>query len=94
VTQSRDVEARIHAEADAQAAAPDDDALARFPYTRQALDETLRLYPPGWLLTRRSIARSRINDLDLPAGTDVLVSPYLVHRHPRYWRDGKEALSQ
>ena len=58
------------------------------PVRRRALDETLRLYPPGWLLTRRSIARSRIGGFELPADTDVLVSPYLVHRHPRYWRDG------
>ena len=28
-----------------------------------------------------------MGELELPAGTDVLVSPYLVHRHPRYWRD-------
>ena len=58
LTQSPDVEARIHAEVDAAdgRACPSYDALARFPYVRRALDETLRLYPPGWLLTRRSIA--------------------------------------
>jgi cytochrome P450 len=60
----------------------------RFPYTRRALDEALRLYPPGWLLTRRSIAQSRIGGFDLPEDTDILVSPYLVHRHPQHWRDG------
>ena len=52
--------ARLHAEVDAG----DDDAarLRRsraLPYARRAIDETLRLYPPGWLLTRRSIARRR-----------------------------------
>ncbi|MFO1314274.1 MAG: cytochrome P450 [Burkholderiales bacterium] len=82
------VAARIHAEVDAASDAPPGyDDLARFPYVRRTLDETLRLYPPGWLLTRRSLADSRVGDYALPAGTDVLVSPYLVQRHPRYWPD-------
>lgn len=80
------VESRLHAELDdAGDAPPSYDDLARFAYARRAIDETLRLYPPGWLLTRRSIAASTIGAFDLPAGTDVLVSPYLVHRHPRHW---------
>jgi cytochrome P450 len=87
LTQSPEVEQRLHLEVNAQADAPRYDELQRFPYTRRALDEALRLYPPGWLLTRRSIARSRIGAFDLPGDTDVLVSPYLVHRHPQYWRD-------
>lgn len=88
LTQSPEVETAIHAELGAQSDPPGHDDLSRYPCTRRALDEALRLYPPGWLLTRRSIARSRIGGFELPAKTDVLVSPYLVHRHPRYWRDG------
>lgn len=80
--------ARLHAEVDAAGdALPGYDDLARLPYARQAIDEALRLYPPGWLLTRRSLAASTIGGYALPAGTDVLVSPYLVQRHPRYWPD-------
>ncbi len=88
LAQAPAVAARIHAEVDAAGdALPDYDGLARYPYCRRALDETLRLYPPGWLLTRRSLAASTIGDYALPAGTDVLVSPYLIQRHPRYWPD-------
>ena len=73
LTQSPDVAARLHAEVDAGGDAPPGyDDLQAFPYTRRALDETLRLYPPGWLLTRRSIADSAIGGFALPAGTDVL----------------------
>jgi cytochrome P450 len=80
------VEAQLHEELDARDAhAPAYERLGDFPYARRALDETLRLYPPGWLLTRRSIAASAIAGYDVPAGTDVLVSPYLVHRHPEFW---------
>jgi cytochrome P450 len=86
LTQSPKVAARLRAEVDAgQEVPPRYDALPAYPYTRQALDETLRLYPPGWLLTRRSTAPSTLAGFALPAGTDVLVSPYLVQRHPRYW---------
>jgi len=66
-------------------AAPTYDALDGFPYIRRALDEALRLYPPGWLLTRRSLASATLGPYALPAGTDVLISPYLVQRHPDWW---------
>jgi len=86
LTQSPEVEARIHDELDrGESSPPSYDALATFPYIRRTLDETLRLYPPGWLLTRRSIAASQIAGFELPAATDVLVSPYLIHRHPDFW---------
>jgi cytochrome P450 len=87
VTQWPGIEDRLHAELDAQSDAPTYEALELYPFVRRALDEALRMYPPGWLLTRRSIARTRIGDFDVPAKADVLVSPYLVHRHPRYWQD-------
>jgi len=88
LAQSPDAAARIHAEVDAASdALPGYDDLARFPYARRAIDEALRMYPPGWLLTRRALAAATIGGYALPAGTDVLISPYLVQRHPRYWRD-------
>lgn len=87
LAQTPAVAARVHAELDAADGLPAYEDLPHFPYVRRALDETLRLYPPGWLLTRRSIAASRLKEYDMPAGTDVLVSPYLVQRHPAYWPD-------
>ncbi len=59
--------------------------LIRLPYTRQVVDESMRLYPPGWLLTRRSIGPDMLGGYQVPPGTDVFISPYLVHRHPRHW---------
>ncbi len=87
LAQSPAVAERVHAEVDAVDGLPAYEELVHFPYVRRALDETLRLYPPGWLLTRRSIAASRLRGFDMPAGTDVLVSPYLVQRNPAYWPD-------
>jgi cytochrome P450 len=88
LSQHPDAEQRLHDEIDALPAAPATmDAVAQFPYTRQVIEETLRLYPPGWLLTRRSIATDRISGYDIAPNTDVFISPYLVHRHPDFWPD-------
>ena len=51
------------------------------------IDETLRLYPPGWLLSRRAVGPDVLSGYEIPAGADVLLPLYLLHRHPRYWRD-------
>ncbi len=56
-------------------------------YTGQVLMEVMRLYPPGWLLTRRSSRDSALGQSQCPAGADVFVSPYLIHRHPEHWAD-------
>ena len=54
-------------------------------YTQQALEETLRLYPPVWLFTRRSHATDELDDYDVPPGTDIYLSPYILHRTDHYW---------
>ncbi|WP_426363725.1 cytochrome P450 [Streptomyces sp. E-08] len=49
------------------------------------LSETLRLYPTGWLLPRTAVADGTLDGWALPAGTDLLVCPYLTHRDPEVW---------
>ncbi len=88
MTQAPDAAQQLHAEVDAAGRdRPGYDDLGNLTYTRRAIDETLRLYPPGWLLTRRSVAPDTIGEFWLPGGTEVLISPYLVHRHPALWTD-------
>lgn len=45
-------------------------------------DEAMRLYPPGWLITRKALAEDTVDGHTIPAGALVLISPFLVHRHP------------
>ncbi len=59
--------------------------VSQLRYMRQVLRETLRLYPPAWLLTRKAVDEDEIAGFRVPAGTDIFLSPYLVHRHPRFW---------
>lgn len=55
--------------------------------TQQVLDESMRLYPPVWVITRQAFADDHFNGIDIPAGTDILIPPYLMHRNPAYWPD-------
>jgi enediyne biosynthesis protein E7 len=88
LSQHPEADARLHAEIES---VPEDDAppslaqMEALPYTQQVVNEALRLYPPGWLLSRRTIGADVLAGFAVPAGTDVLLSPYLLHRHPRYW---------
>jgi cytochrome P450 len=59
----------------------------QLPWTRAVVDEALRLYPPAWALSRRSHAADVIGDLHVPAGTLVIVSPWLLHRRADSWSD-------
>jgi cytochrome P450 len=60
--------------------------LQKFTYTRQILDEALRLYPPVWLITRKAQHDDRLGDYVVPAGTEIYFSPYLIQRHPDLWK--------
>ena len=60
-------------------------ASENFRYTQAVLQEAMRLYPPGWLLSRRTIAADVLSGYAVPAGADVMLSPYLIQRHPDHW---------
>jgi cytochrome P450 len=66
---------------------PNVDDLPKLAYTRKVIDETLRLYPAGWLLTRRALKDDQLGDYFVPAGTEIYISPYFIHRHPDLWED-------
>lgn len=84
-----EADARMHAEIEAapELAAPGLGPMEQLTYTQNVINEALRLYPPGWLLSRRSIEADVLCGYEIPAGTDVLLSPYLLHRHPQYWKE-------
>jgi len=64
--------------------------LAQLPLTRAIFDETLRLYPPAWIITRRAIAADKLGDGEIPANGLILISPYVVHRHPGFWPEPEQ----
>jgi cytochrome P450 len=57
----------------------------RLPYARAVIDETLRLYPPAWLITRNSLGDDLLGGYEVPEGSLIIMSPWLLHRHPDVW---------
>jgi len=88
VAKHPDVEAKLISEARVlvpNVSAVTAENLAAMQYTQQTLEEALRLYPPVWLFTRRSVAEDELDAYDIPAGTDIYLSPYILHRTDHYW---------
>jgi len=59
--------------------------VAELVYTRRVIEETLRLYPPSWVLSRIARADDEIGGYRIPAGAVVQLSPYVTHRRPELW---------
>jgi cytochrome P450 len=89
LAQHPEVEVRLCTELAAQAhdTAPTLAQMEALTYAGQVLNETMRLYPPGWLLSRRTIGPDVLAGYEIGARADVLLPLYLLHRHPRYWKD-------
>ena len=56
-------------------------------YTGRVIDESMRLLPPGWLFGRSPIEDDVVGGFAVPAGTLVMISSYITHRHPDFWPD-------
>jgi enediyne biosynthesis protein E7 len=89
LSQHPEAEARLHAEIDAapEWPAPELAQIEALGWTQQVVNEALRLYPPGWLLSRRTIEADVLGGYGVPPRTNVLLPLYLLHRHPRFWKN-------
>ena len=92
LARSPEVEEKLHEElrevVRGEAARYED--IEQLVYTRAVLTESLRLYPPAWILTRRAIEDHQIGATTIRAGTIVVVSQYLIHRDARFFPDPLE----
>jgi cytochrome P450 len=61
--------------------------IPALPFARAVLAESLRLRPPAWVIARSAIADHDIHGIRVPAGALVLISPFLMHRDPRFYPD-------
>ena len=62
------------------------DRLEREPGdARMVVQESLRMYPPAWVLGRRALDHDRIGGVDVAPGASVAISPLTMHRDPGYW---------
>jgi unspecific monooxygenase len=61
--------------------------IERLKFTRAVIDETMRLYPPAFLIARAAIAPDAIAGLPVRKRDVILVAPWLLHRHEKLWHD-------
>lgn len=61
--------------------------LPRLPYTRQVVQESLRLYPPAWSIPRESYGADEVGGFRIEPRSSLFVTPYFTHRHPNFWDD-------
>lgn len=87
LSQHPQVERRLHDELRAALGGrmPTLEDLPSLPYTRMVLEETLRLYPPGTIFSRKAIAADEVCGYLIPANSMLIISPYATQHHPGVW---------
>jgi cytochrome P450 len=61
--------------------------LDRLKFTRAVVDETMRLYPPAFLIARSAAAADVVAGIPVRKHDVMLIAPWLLHRHEKLWRD-------
>jgi len=87
ISQHPDVEQKLANELNGLPSTSEFDDLSKFPYTRQVIEETMRLYPAGWLITRSALHDDQLGKYFVPAGTEIYIPPYFIQRNPVLWEE-------
>jgi cytochrome P450 len=87
LSQSPEIESRLHEELDRvlQGRQPTMADIPKLSYVEQVVTESMRLYPPAWIIGRRAIHEYAIEDYVMPARSIVVICPYIVQRDPRFF---------
>ena len=63
------------------------DFIKAAPYTKQVIEEGMRLYPPAYFIDRVNYKADAYKDFEYPKGSSLLFSIYEIHRHPDLWEE-------
>jgi cytochrome P450 len=82
-----DVEVRLHDEVDERLGGREPSAsdVQSLDLVTRVLNESMRLYPPIWILERYVLEDDEIGGYEIPRGSTVVICPYALHRHPAFW---------
>jgi cytochrome P450 len=64
--------------------------IPRLTWTAAVFNEAMRLYPPAWMMAGRLVTERVVCGYELAAGSVMILSPYVVHRDPRWWADPQD----
>ncbi len=89
LSQTPDVERRVHEEVDRVLSGrlPEVADVDRLPYVTRVVTESMRLYPPAWLVGRRAINEYGIDGYYVPPRSIILMCEWIVHRDGRHYPD-------
>jgi len=89
ISQAPDIEKKLHQELDEVLGGrtPEFADVEKLKYTRAILDETMRLYPPVPILSRQALKEDEIRGKKIPAGSLVLIVPWIIQRHQKFWKN-------
>jgi len=87
ISQHPEVEQRLANELQTLTTSFEFEDLPKFPYARQIIEETMRLYPAGWSVSRKALGDDWLGDYFVPAGTEIYLPPYFIQRHPELWEE-------
>jgi cytochrome P450 len=92
LSQNPEAESRLHEELDRSLAgrAPAFDDLPNLKYAEAVIAESMRLYPPAWVIGRLAVEEHEFNGYKVAPRSLVLVSEYAMHRDPRFWEAPEE----
>jgi cytochrome P450 len=87
LSQHPEVEQKLHSELDHVLCgrAPAFSDLPALPYTDTVIKESMRLYPPAWSLARTVVSEIEVRGYRIPAGSNLVMSQWIMHRDPRYF---------
>ena len=92
LSKNPDAEATLNSELDTVIGSrpPTIEDIPRLPYAEKIVSESIRLFPPAWGIGRRSLVDQQIGSYRVPAGSVVLLSPFVTHRDPRFYSQPDE----
>jgi cytochrome P450 len=92
VAQHPEVEEKLLKELDSEAAEASlmAGSIAGLPYTKQVVEESLRMYPTIWSIGRRAGEDDEIGGFKIPAGTNIMVPIFHFHWSEKYWDEPRK----
>jgi len=74
--------------------APTFEDLKSMPYNKMVFEETIRLFPPAPAFLRKAIEADKVGDLEIPAGAEITLTPWVTHRHHALWERPNEFIPE